>query len=613
MRLAVTHGLLTAATALLCTAAHAAEVTVKPDGKAQPQQPADYCRVQKDRYEATVAVDGCLTSLRVAGQEFLKAGVGNPRGAYLFQGGPLVLPTIERPAEDVVVAKNEKASVRYDFGADAAKWTVTNATAEKLLCLIVFDKAVNAVKGDADWWEKPPTTFSWKQTTWFRVSDADEANLRITGSSRVWGPWGDGLQVWEATVGPNATHEVTLQANAATEAETARAHEVATSPPPPPPTDPVGPMWDMNKLSKPPATHPAEGFSAEGMKAVFYEGPPFRGKPTRVFAWIGIPKVEPGQKVPGMVLVHGGGGTAFESWVRLWVDRGYAAIAMDTCGCVPKGTYGNWEHHESGGPPGWGGWSQIDWPREDQWTYHAIADAILGHSLLRSLPEVDPDRVGLTGISWGGYLTCILAGVDPRLKFAVPVYGCGFTNEHGFAGSVSGLGEAGAARWMRWWDPSVYLPNAPMPMCWVTGSNDFAYTFNSLQKSYRLPKAPRTLCIRLRMPHGHGAAGEGPKEIQVFADSLLKGGAPLPKITGQGRDGAQVWATFESRAAVAKAELNYTKDTGKWQDRKWEAVPAQLAEGRATASLPEGTTVYYLNLFDERECAVSTEHEELTP
>jgi len=29
----------------------------------------------------------------------------------------------------------------------------------------------------------------------------------------------------------------------------------------------------------------------------------------------------------------------------------------------------------------------------------------------------------VTGISWGGYLTCIVAGIDDRLKAAVPVYG----------------------------------------------------------------------------------------------------------------------------------------------------------------------------------------------
>ncbi len=383
------------------------------------------------------------------------------------------------------------------------------------------------------------------------------------------------------------------------------------------PAEPAGPMWDMKTLSETPKVYPAEGFqSTEGMRALFFEGPPYRGKPTRVFAWLCVPKVEPGKKLPGMVLVHGGGGTAFDNWVKLWNDRGYAAISMDTCGCVPKGTYGNWQRHDSGGPPGWGGFDQIDQPREDQWTYHAVADAILAHSLLRAQPEVDPDRIGLTGISWGGYLACILAGVDHRLKLVAPVYGCGFTNEHGFAGSVAALGKDKGARWMRWWDPSAYLKDAPMPMLWVTGTNDFAYTFNALQKSYRLPSGPRTLAIRVRMPHGHGPAGEAPKEIQVFADSLLRGGDPLVKITGQGRDGSQVWATFEvgranlHAAPVTKAELNFTRDRGHWQDRKWDTIPARIAEpGKAIATLPDGVSVYYLNLFD-RDCAVSTEHQE---
>ena len=429
----------------------------------------------------------------------------------------------------------------------------------------------------------------------------------------MWGPFAQKYQVWEASLAPNETRKVVFEPGAATAEELAQAAAIAAYVPEPP-TDPVGPMWDMTELSKTPATYPAEGFEEkDGARPVFYDGVPYKGRPTRVFAWIGLPKMEPGQKVPGMVLVHGGGGTAFASWVKVWTDRGYAAISMDTCGCVPKGTYANWDRHQWGGPAGWGGWGQINWARTDQWTYHAVAAAALGHSLLRSLPEVDPDRIGLTGISWGGYLTCIIAGVDHRYKFAVPVYGCGFTNEHNFAGSVKGLGEEGAARWMRWWDPSVYLKDVSYPTLWVTGTNDFAYTFPALQRSYRLPQAPQALCVRVRMPHGHGPAGEGPMEIAAFADSFLKGGAPLACVTGQGRDGSQAWVTFESSRPIVKAELTYTKASGPWKDRLWETLPAELdaAGKRVTGTLPEGTTVYYINLFDDRDLAVSSEHEEL--
>lgn len=373
------------------------------------------------------------------------------------------------------------------------------------------------------------------------------------------------------------------------------------------------PVWDLHQLTKPPEwtvlQRPASG--SNDIKPIFFTGLTFRGKPTQVFAWLGIPKVKPGVKVPGMVLVHGGGGTAFEEWVRLWVDRGYAAIAIDTCGQVPVGSYGKWVYDEQGGPPGWGGFAQIDWPAKDQWTYHAVADAILANSLLRSQPEVDSERVGITGISWGGYLTCIVAGVDQRFKFAVPVYGCGFYQQTVFAGDLGKLPPEQRDRWLQWWDPSSYLKDAKMPFLWVDGSNDHFYPMNALQLSYRLPEVPRSLCIRLRMPHGHGGPGEKPQEIQFFADSLLKAGKPLPSITGQGREGANVWATYSSKVTVVKAELNYTLDTGNWENRKWETIPAQLTDTKITAVLPEGTRVYYLNLIDERGCVVSTEHEEL--
>lgn len=375
------------------------------------------------------------------------------------------------------------------------------------------------------------------------------------------------------------------------------------------------PRFDQEALSRAPTAFPAEGFQTEGVRAMFYEGVKFQGRPTRVFAYYGAPPSTPETKLPAMVLIHGGGGTAFDRWVRVWNARGYAALAMDLCGCIPKGTYGHWERHEHGGPPGWdASFSQIDWPLEDQWPYQAVAAVMLGHSLLRSYPEVDPQRIGVTGISWGGYLTGLVAGADQRFKFAVPVYGCGFLSENSaWLARFQQLGPDKADLWTRCWDPASYLPQATMPILWVNGTNDFAYPMDSWQKSYRLPKSPHTLCLRVRMPHGHGPAGENPEEIHAFANAWLKQGPPLVKFTGQGRDGQQVWATFETTRKPARAELTFTRNTGRWQERKWETTPAalDLDRRRVTADLPADVTVYYLNLFDEQDLAVSTEHETL--
>jgi dienelactone hydrolase len=362
-----------------------------------------------------------------------------------------------------------------------------------------------------------------------------------------------------------------------------------------------------------PVNDPAPEFQAQGVKAVFFDGPAWKRKPTRVFAWLGVPKLGPGTKAPGIVLVHGGGGTAFDAWVRLWVSRGYAAVAMDTCGCVPKGTYGNWQRLDAGGPPGWGGFDQADEPIGDQWPYHAVTDVILSHSLLRSMPEVDAGRIGITGISWGGYLTCIVSGLDDRFRFAVPVYGCGFLgDDSAWAPELKRL-DARGERWLAMWDPSHYLKDGKMPKLWVTGTNDFAYPLDSLQKSYRRAGGYSTLCIRPRMPHGH-RQGENPAEIVAFADAIVGRGTPLATIQGHGRDGAKVWSRFESNPLIVKAELLYTEDEGAWKDRRWETAPADLdpAAKTATATLSAKTKVYYFNLFDDRGRIVSTEHQETT-
>ena len=190
--------------------------------------------------------------------------------------------------------------------------------------------------------------------------------------------------------------------------------------------------WDLQALGRAPKVYEAQT-REPGVRALYFESVPFRGKPTRVFAYYGAPA---GKKLPAMVLVHGGGGTAFAEWVRIWNRRGYAALAMDTCGYEPEkaNDANRWnppkKRQAFGGPEGWdASFNTTGDPVADQWTYHAVAAVILAHSLIRSFPEVDPKRVGVTGISWGGYLTCIVSGVDSRFRCAVPVYGCGFLGE----------------------------------------------------------------------------------------------------------------------------------------------------------------------------------------
>jgi dienelactone hydrolase len=372
--------------------------------------------------------------------------------------------------------------------------------------------------------------------------------------------------------------------------------------------------WSLRALSRTPRTRPADGLYGSGAMAVYYDGLPFGGKPTRVFAWVALPAGEPGRKVPGIVLVHGGAGTAFARWAVQWARRGYAAIAMDTCGCVPKpGKVEPGVRHAWAGPPGWGGFDQLDRPIEDQWTYHAVADVILAHSLLRSFARVDGRRVGLMGISWGGFLASIAAGVDRRFAFAVIVYGCGFLEDGSplYLDRRRALGPKAYARWARQWDPSRCLPGCRIPALWIAGTNDLGFSMASRRRSCRATPGDDTLSLRVRWPHNYQTPWRS-AEIAAFADGLTGRGRPLARIVRQGRRGREVWASYASERPAASAQLCYTLDAGPWRSRRWQVKPARLdpKSRRISAMLPKGTTVYYLNLIDDRGLVVSAEHVE---
>jgi len=364
--------------------------------------------------------------------------------------------------------------------------------------------------------------------------------------------------------------------------------------------------WNMSGLKQAPAV---EWGSQTGLvQAVYYQGEPYHGKATRVFAYLGRPSSGKGP-FPAMVLVHGGGGKAFRDWADHWARRGYVALAMDTAGCGPTGPLPD-------GGPGQGDdikfrdFTAQDVP--DMWTYQAVSDVIRGVSLLTSLPEVDPRRIGITGISWGGYLTCIVAGLDDRLKVAVPVYGCGFLGENSVwkGGSLANMRPDARALWLREFDPAQYLGGVNCPILFLNGSNDFAYPLDSYRASYSLVAAKyRHVSVVLNLPHGHIWTFD---EVDVFVDSVLRGGTPLPCLGPMQVKGERVTAKLIAPVPIREAALHYTTDTGEWQKRHWETVPAEVGHGTISAPLPaERPLVWFLSLTDDRGLRVSTEHDEL--
>ena len=356
---------------------------------------------------------------------------------------------------------------------------------------------------------------------------------------------------------------------------------------------------DLARLTEAPVMREADGFPAAGeIRAIYFDALEWKGKPTKVFAWLGVPQ-NPSGRVPGIVLVHGGGGTAFQSWVQEWNDRGFAAISIavegqtsNHSGADPKA----WERHESGGPARVGIYGDSKEPLRDQWIYHAVADTVLSHSLLRSLPGVDPEKIGIMGISWGGVITSTVIGIDSRFAFAIPTYGCGDLST---AANQYGRALGGNLLYQQVWDPLLRLDRAKLPVLWFSWPQDQHFPLDRQAASYRRAPGSRMVALLPDMGHGHGPAWKRP-ESYAFAESIVREGAPWCVQTTAGADGRTARVSFTSSKPLDRATLVSTTGSGITGSRTWLESPAKLEEkgGRwhATATLSEGTTAWFINV-----------------
>lgn len=368
--------------------------------------------------------------------------------------------------------------------------------------------------------------------------------------------------------------------------------------------------WDLEVLFRVPDWKTVSQADHPDMKEVMYTSIPYKDQPVKVFAYYGTPDGPvPTGGWPAVVCVHGGGGTAFHQWVQKWNDHGYAAISMDLEGHLPVYNGGERENGRiptpHPGPSRVGVFDDFQKSLEEQWYYHAVAQVILAHSLIRSFPEVNAGKTGITGISWGGTLTSTVMGVDHRFKFAIPVYGCGFLpHSDGHQGEAIEPGKKSEFV-NRYYDGSTYFSNVVIPTFWVNGTNDKHFTLPSTHKSSQAVVGPTARRIELKMKHGHFPGWE-PEEIYMFADTVLKGEPALIQLGEPRVSNDQVEVSYFSGRQISEAFLLYTEDTSAWPARQWEKVPAEVSQCTITVSPPPNATALFFNVVDEEGLMTSS-------
>ena len=368
-------------------------------------------------------------------------------------------------------------------------------------------------------------------------------------------------------------------------------------------------LWDLKKLSDAPAFSWLN--SQNPVRSLAFDGLIYKGKPTRVFAYYSNPALIRGLsqanlKYPGIILVHGGGGKAFKEWVEKWAADGYAALALDL-----SATGGNADKFEGMGP-GQDKKEKFEdialGDLQTMWSYHAVANVILAHSLLLSFPEVDDQKTAITGISWGGYLTCLAASLDNRFKAAAPVYGCGFFSDCVFWSDLAKMNQTDSLKWLKYFDPSSYLPFAKQPFLFINGNKDAWFYVNAYHKTYSLIKPEqRTVTIFPDMKHSH-TDGWAPEEIKCFFESVFNGGYPLVK-TGEVQHGDSVLIVpFETNISVSSASFYYSNDLKTTNTkREWKELKATVDNKSKTVFCPKPEfKIGFFSLKDIRNLSVSS-------
>lgn len=228
---------------------------------------------------------------------------------------------------------------------------------------------------------------------------------------------------------------------------------------------------------------------------------------------------------------------------------------------------------------------------------HGAIAALKAVTFLQSRPEVDPDRIGMCGNSWGGFYSTLMAGVDPRLKACAASFGTG-SLQLGCAWFRGVPDAATAERWAATLDPGWRLAHAKTPMLWVSATNDHFYWMPALMCSYELATGDKHLSI---MPNWDHAAPNSVGMQFDWMDIYLQGEPRFLEVTPIAiqRTGKGVTAQWsfsgppERAAASAELALSYGAP-GNWRSRPWRVLPATIAGGACSVALPKSPVPYYI-------------------
>ena len=242
------------------------------------------------------------------------------------------------------------------------------------------------------------------------------------------------------------------------------------------------------------------GFSGSGLnvahpeelKLKSFDGTPIQGWLMKPVGW------REDRKYPLILSIHGGphgmSGWAFNPTFQVYAARGYAVLYLN-----PRGSNGYGQKFSDGTLNEWGGGDYKD-------LMAGVDEA------LRKYSWIDKERMGVTGGSYGGFMTNWIITQTPRFKAAVSVASLSNLVSFYSTSLYQDLihAEFGGFPWDNYeqlwqWSPLRYVRQAQTPTLFIHGEQDNDVHITQAEEMYTALKRRGVETVLVRYPReGHG-------------------------------------------------------------------------------------------------------------
>ncbi len=306
-----------------------------------------------------------------------------------------------------------------------------------------------------------------------------------------------------------------------------------------PPTNPNIDFWNLTKAFEEPlnvefkrSEYRVEYDRNFSIQWLEYTSEHYGSQDVRINGFI-VKPVDEAEPLPAVLMLHGTNGSSrdFLSIAVYIASKGYIVMCIDAPGCgsssrEPACTASNIVN-VSGGPEG-------------AYYYHAVWSAVRAVTLLKSMEDVDGERIAVAGASMGGVETYIVAAVDPRVKVAIPIVASGNYRDLIMSGSLANqmvpktfdVRTEFANSMVKYFDVYFYASKINKPILVLASTNDEFFTLHAINDTFTaIPYPGKIMNLAPNWSHSKAYPGWIMTAILWLNGVFENGGAVLsPKV-----------------------------------------------------------------------------------